>query len=88
MGGDTAPASVVDGALIAAGSQPDVDVVLVGPVALAERLLQERGAAGRFRLVDATEVVGMDEEPARAVRAKKDATVRVAHRLVRDGDCQ
>lgn len=87
MGGDDAPASVVDGALLAAASQPDVQIVLVGPLALAERLLQERGAAGRLTVVDATQAVGMDEDPARAVRAKKDATVCVAHRLVRDGDC-
>jgi glycerol-3-phosphate acyltransferase PlsX len=87
MGGDGAPAAVVDGALLAVGTEPDLDVVLVGPVALAERLLEERGALGRVHVVDATQVVAMDEDPARAVRAKKDAGVRVAHRLVRDGDC-
>jgi glycerol-3-phosphate acyltransferase PlsX len=87
MGGDNAPAAVVDGALLAVSTESDLDVVLVGPVALAERLLEERGALGRVQLVDATQVVAMDEDPARAVRTKKDAGVRVAHRLVRDGDC-
>ena len=86
LGGDHAPESVVDGALLVAARTPDVEVVLVGPVELAERLLAERGAAGRFRLVAASQVVGMDEDPARAVRAKRDATVRVASRLVRDGE--
>jgi glycerol-3-phosphate acyltransferase PlsX len=36
--------------------------------------------------VPASQVVGMDEDPARAIRAKRDATVRVAARLVRDGE--
>jgi glycerol-3-phosphate acyltransferase PlsX len=86
LGGDHAPESVVDGALLVAAEQPGVEVVLVGPVDVAERLLEARGAVGRFRLVPASQVVGMDEDPARAIRAKRDATVRVAARLVRDGE--
>ena len=86
LGGDDAPACVVEGALLAADEQPGVEIVLVGPVEVAERLLADRGAAGRFRLVHATQVVAMDEDPARAIRAKRDATVRVASRLVRDGE--
>jgi glycerol-3-phosphate acyltransferase PlsX len=90
MGGDDAPASVVDGALLALDEVPDLQVVLVGPVDVAEQLLAERrrdgAAGGRLRLVAASQVVGMDEDPARAVRAKRDATVRVCARLVRDGE--
>ncbi len=85
LGGDRAPEQVVDGALLAVSEQPGVDVVLVGPPDVAERLLAERGAAGRLEVVPASQVVGMDEDPARGVRAKRDATVRVACRLVRDG---
>ena len=85
LGGDHAPASVVEGALVVADEQPGVEVILVGPVEVAERLLEQRGAAGRFALVAASQVVGMHEDPARAIRAKRDATVRVASRLVRDG---
>jgi len=84
LGGDHAPGSVVDGALLVDGAE--VEVLLVGPVDLAERLLRERGASGRFRLVAASQLVGMDEDPAKGVRAKRDATVRVAARLVRDGE--
>ncbi len=85
LGGDHAPTSVVEGALVVADELPGVEVILVGPVDVAERLLEQRGAAGRFALVAASQVVGMHEDPARAVRAKRDATVRVASRLVRDG---
>ncbi|MDP9496693.1 MAG: phosphate acyltransferase PlsX [Actinomycetota bacterium] len=85
LGGDRAPEVVVDGALLAADEQPGTQVVLVGPPDVAERLLAARGAPGRLPVVAATQVVGMHEDPARGVRAKRDATVRVAARLVRDG---
>jgi glycerol-3-phosphate acyltransferase PlsX len=74
---------VVDGAL--AVDRPGVEVVLVGPVDLAQRLLAARGAAGRFEVVPASSAVGMDEDPVRAVRARPDTTVSVCARLVRDG---
>ena len=85
MGGDDAPGSVVDGALLALQETPDLELLLVGPVDVAEQLLGDR-RPDRLRLVAASQVVGMDEEPARAVRAKRDATVRVCARLVRDGE--
>jgi glycerol-3-phosphate acyltransferase PlsX len=80
MGGDDAPAAVLAGALLAVSRDAELEVVLVGPPELAPDL------PDRVTVVAASEVVGMDEEPARAVRAKRDATVRVIHRLVRDGE--
>ena len=47
MGGDHAPSSVVDGALLVADESPDVTVVLVGPPDVAAALPEERGR--RFR---------------------------------------
>jgi glycerol-3-phosphate acyltransferase PlsX len=87
LGGDGAPAAVVDGVLLALAADPDLTVALVGPSDVAGAELAARGAPERARLhlVQASEVVGMDEDPARAVRAKRDATVRVAAALVRDG---
>ncbi|MDQ1712734.1 MAG: phosphate acyltransferase [Frankiaceae bacterium] len=85
MGGDSAPDTVVDGALLVADERPDVQVLLVGPEGVAAELLDRRNAAGRFPVVNATQHIAMDEDPARAVRAKRDASVRVAARLVRDG---
>ena len=84
LGGDGAPDVVVDGALRAHGD--DVEVLLVGPPDRAHALLADRGRAGALRVVPATEAVGMDEDPARALRRKRDATVRVAACLVRDGE--
>jgi glycerol-3-phosphate acyltransferase PlsX len=85
MGGDAAPDAVLDGALLATDERPDLTVLLVGPEEVAAAALTARHAAGRFEVVPAAQVVAMDEDPARAVRSKKDATVRVAARLVRDG---
>jgi glycerol-3-phosphate acyltransferase PlsX len=85
MGGDSAPDAVIDGALLVADERPDIQVVLVGPEEVAAELLDRRNASGRFAVVNATQHIAMDEDPARAVRAKRDASVRVAARLVRDG---
>jgi len=90
LGGDGAPDVVVDGVLLATTQQQDVDVVLVGPGDLAASLVADRAATAllesrRLDVVPASEVVEMAEDPVRAVRAKRDATVRVAARLVRDG---
>lgn len=87
LGGDDAPRAVVEGALLALAERPGLSVTLVGPPEVAEPLLGPAGPALRARvhLAPASQAVGMDENPARAVRAKRDATVRVAARLVRDG---
>lgn len=85
MGGDHAPAAVVDGALLALAELADVQVVLVGPPEVAGALLADHDAGDRVEVVPARQVVTMDEDPARAIRAKRDATVRVCARLVRDG---
>jgi phosphate acyltransferase len=74
LGGDRAPDEVVAGAVEAAGE--GIDVVLVGPPGLDTQGLE---------LVEATDVLAMDEKPAEAVRAKPDSTLVVANRLVADG---
>jgi glycerol-3-phosphate acyltransferase PlsX len=85
MGGDQAPEAVIDGALLALDELPAVSVTLVGPEQVARRLLADRGRSEACVIAPATQVIGMGEDPARAVRAKRDATVRVAAQLVRDG---
>lgn len=84
MGGDYAPSAIVQGALLALerGIAP---LVLVGE---EQRLRSELGSqASRPGLVihHAGEVVDMDESPSQALRHKRDASITVAARLVRDG---
>lgn len=85
MGGDHAPAAIVDGALLALQDSSDLEILLVGLPDVAAALLDERGAADRFEVVPASQVIGMAEDPARGIRTKRDASVRVCARLVRDG---
>jgi phosphate acyltransferase len=84
MGGDHGPEEVVAGALGWAQEHDDADVILVGDVARIEA-----AAAGplpaHVTTVAASELVSMDEHPAIAVRRKRDASINVAMRLVRDG---
>ncbi|HEV3213292.1 MAG TPA: phosphate acyltransferase PlsX [Acidimicrobiales bacterium] len=77
MGGDRAPAEIVAGAR-AALDEFGVDVVLVGPPDLV-------GDTLGLPLVACTEVIAMDEDPAQAVRRKKDSSIVRAAELVRDG---
>jgi glycerol-3-phosphate acyltransferase PlsX len=87
MGGDFAPRHVVDGAL-AAARHLDLGVVLVGPTAVIERELErfEPVDRGRLRMVDAPDVVAMDESPAAALRRKPGASIRVAADVVARGE--
>lgn len=77
MGGDHAPDAVIKGCVDALGRIGDDDqIVLVGPEGLIREMLQERGVSdGRLQVEDAPEVIGMDESPAKAVRAKKDSSI-------------
>ncbi len=90
MGGDHGPAVTVPGALAALRSQPDLNLVLVGQRAILEKeLVRHAGAEGsRLRIQEASQVVGMDEPPAQALRGKKDSSMRVAINLVKSGDAQ
>jgi glycerol-3-phosphate acyltransferase PlsX len=88
LGGDCAPESVFDGVALAVTELPDVAVVLVGPPDVAGQGLRRRGLDSVVSVAPASERIEMDEDPARAVRRKRDATVRVAARLVRDGAAQ
>jgi glycerol-3-phosphate acyltransferase PlsX len=82
MGGDRAPEAIVAGALQAAATL-DVDVLLAGPPAVIAPLLQGPGRE-RITILPATEVVAMDE-PATAVRTKRDSSMVRCAEAVRDG---
>ncbi len=84
MGGDYAPASVVSGAVQAVKS--GVDVTLVGDRQRIEEELKKHDIQGlSIPIVHASEVVGMAESPAQAIRNKKDSSIRVCFELVKEG---
>lgn len=82
MGGDNGPAVVLRGALQALQDDPDLHLILVGP---AEEVQPFAAAHDRAQAQEATEVIEMGEHPANAVRAKKDSSIVVGCRLVKEG---
>ncbi len=85
MGGDHAPAAPVE-AGARATRELGVDIVLVGKRDVIEReLAKYQFDKNRLEIVHADEVITNHEEPAKAVRAKKNASVVVAGRLLKEG---
>lgn len=85
MGGDYAPEEIVKGAVEAVLSY-GIEVILVGQEKLVrEELKKYSYSTDLISVVHASESIGMDEHPAKAVRRKKDASLVVAARLVKCG---
>ena len=100
MGGDKAPGEIVLGGVKALVEMEDLKVFLVGRKEQIEaeflkfdpQLMAKAKAAlgdGRLEIVHAPDIAGMDESPVDAVRHKKDCSINVAMRLVKEGkaDC-
>lgn len=86
MGADRAPKPEVEGAILAARHY-DVRVLLVGQEDVVRAELEHHPAARQLpiEVVHASEVIGMHEKAAQAVRSKRDSSMRVGLRLVREG---
>src|SRR5882757_4235616 len=86
MGSDKAPEPEVRGAVLAA-RQYDVRVHLVGPEEKLRPILRQalRGQRLPVFIVPATEWITMDDKAAQAVRSKRDSTMRVGLKMVREG---
>ncbi|XAG01175.1 phosphate acyltransferase PlsX [Pseudomonas sp. REB1044] len=90
MGGDFGPRSIVEASIACLSATPSLHLTLVGQTSLLEELVSGLAAIdrARLRIVDASEVIGMDERPSQALRGKPDSSMRVALELVRDGKAQ
>jgi glycerol-3-phosphate acyltransferase PlsX len=86
MGGDHAPKAEVEGAIRAARSL-DVKVILVGreDVVKNELALHENIGSLPIEIRHASEVVTMEDSAGKAMRGKRDSSIRVAARMVREG---
>ena len=88
MGGDLGPSVVVPGAIEAA-RQTGAKILLVGNEATLDGELNRLSPSGvDLEIVQAPAVAGMDEKPSDILRRKKNASIQVACRLVRDGAAQ
>jgi phosphate acyltransferase len=85
LGGDNAPGEVVAGALAAARRLRHDEIILVGTEAVVGSHLPS-DAPANVSVRDSGGPVGMDEEPAAALRARPDAGVSVAAKMVRAGE--
>jgi len=84
MGGDHGPAVVVPAALQMLTKHPDLTLILVGDEAVLRPLL--RGDNARLLIRHASQQVEMSESPSKALRLKKDSSMRVAINLVKTGE--
>lgn len=85
MGGDFAPQETVLGA-IEASREFGAEVILVGIEKEIRTILDQQQTAGlKLEIYHASEVIAMDEHPANAVKRKKDSSLVVANRLVKEG---
>lgn len=87
MGGDHGVSITVPAALSILEKQPELRLILVGQEDLLRAALGQHGteASDRLSIHHASEVVGMDEPPALALKKKKDSSMRVAINLVKEG---
>lgn len=86
MGGDYAPEEIIKGAIRAASQYSEIEIILVGKPETIEVFSPQNGRPQNILIKPATEVVEMDEHPAQAVRKKKDSSIVVGTRMVKEGE--
>ncbi|MDD1651383.1 MAG: phosphate acyltransferase, partial [Methylococcaceae bacterium] len=87
MGGDHGPEVIVPAALESAGKYPGLHRVLVGDEDRLRQTLngREQAFGGRITMRHASQLVEMYETPSKALRGKKDSSMRVAIDMVKAG---
>ena len=86
MGGDNAPDAIVKGAIEALKKYADISILMFGPQARLEKLIEGADdVRSRIEIQDAQEVIGMEEAPMMAVRKKKNSSLVLAMEAVREG---
>ena len=86
MSGDHGAAVAVPAALEVLASTPDLRLIIVGRSEVVRPLLGRARESERLQLVEAAEVVAMDERPQDALRRKKKSSMRIALNLVEQGE--
>ncbi|MGP1612011.1 MAG: phosphate acyltransferase PlsX [Catonella sp.] len=92
MGGDNAPYEIIKGAVLAVSENKELKVFLTGQTGLIEenldKLISEGISVDRklLEIVEAPEIITNDEAPVMAIRKKKDSSISVAMRLVKEGE--
>ncbi len=85
MGGDNAPAEIIKGAILALGKRKDFSLVFTGDEALVERELGKYNFdPSRVEVVSCREVITGDDIPTTAVRTKRDSSLVVGLRMLKE----
>lgn len=87
MGGDFGPQVTIPASLACLRKNPQLNLIMVGDQAVLNDMLSEAllEFKGRISIQHASQIVEMDEPPQKALKNKKDSSMRVAINLVRDG---
>jgi glycerol-3-phosphate acyltransferase PlsX len=85
LGGDLAPGVVLEGIDAAQAADPALSIVLTGPEEVVVPFAASRKSV---RAVPTTEFIDMAEHPANAVRSKKDSSIVVGCRLVKESEAE
>ncbi len=89
MGGDRAPRVIVEGAIQALREYRDLEVILVGDEKRVKKELSKYRTKGlSLSIIHASQVVEMDELPTTALRQKKDSSIMVSARLMKERKAQ
>lgn len=87
FGGDYSPDANIDGSLSALSKKPDLCLVLLGDEKIIKSKLEGRNYdSSRIEIVNAPEVIGCDEKPTDVIRLKRNSSMMMAMRLLRDED--
>jgi glycerol-3-phosphate acyltransferase PlsX len=87
MGGDNAPKAIVEGALLAV-KEYDVEVSLVGIRSEIEKYLTEEDKNNeKVTIIEATEIIENSDSPVTAIRQKKDSSLVIGLKQVKEGSC-
>lgn len=88
MGGDNAPAAVVEGAIQAIKEYDNIELVITGPEeVINSELAKYTYTKERISVIDTKEVISPSEHPVMALRKKKDSSIVKALNLVKEGTC-
>lgn len=85
MGGDHAPEKIVEGAILAAKSRSNLQLILVGEEEKIKQILREKQCENKnISVINATEIITGEDKPVQAIRRKKDSSLVVALNLLKE----
>lgn len=88
VGGDHYPHNPVEGAIMALKERDDIHIILLGPEKLVSDEIRKQGYSGsRLTVVNAPEIIGMDESPATALKTKKHSSIAIGLTMHAQGKC-